>query len=174
MLHAPTINLYYRGKGILKFDREDGNGLPTGLRHLGNAPDFTLSPIEESEKHYSSMEGVKTVDLEETLSRELGGSFTLEEYDTKNLQLALLADANPTFIRPMTSSNIVGKLDFWGMNNRGPRFHVELWRVKLKTTAKLEMISDGIGQIAFEFTVLNDATNHSATPYGLITPIGQS
>lgn len=174
MLHSPTINLYYRGKGRLKFDREDSNGLPTGLRHLGNAPDFTMSPTETSEKHYSSMEGVKTVDLEETTERELGGSFTLEEFDVKNLELALLSRENQSFVRPMSASSIIGKLDFWGTNDRGPKFHVQLWRVKIKTTAKLGMISDAIGQIAFEFTVLNDTTNHPNEPYGIITPLGQS
>jgi hypothetical protein len=174
MTTAHSTSLYYRGKGILKFDRFDEDGLPTGLRDMGNAPDFSVGVTEETSKHYSAREGVKTLDLEDTLTQELSGAFTLEEYDADNLRLALLAVASDFFIRPMTVSNIRGKLDYWGTNTQGPRYHIQLWKVKIKNNSKLGMIGENIGSIPFEFTVENDAANYPNEPYGLITPIDES
>jgi hypothetical protein len=174
MDRSHSTNLYYRGKGILKFDRLDDDGLPTGLRDLGNAPDFSLGTSEETSKHYSAREGVKTLDKEDTLTQELSGAFTLEEFDIENLQMALLADKGAFFIRPMSASNIEGALDFWGTNTQGPKFHIQLWKVKIKNNSKLGMISENIGSIPFEFTVESDLTNHPNDPYGLITPLAES
>jgi hypothetical protein len=171
---AHNVDLYFRGKGILSFDREDEDGLPTGLRDLGNAPSFELGATVESEKHYSAREGVKTVDKEDDLSRELGGSFSLEEYDVQNLKMALLADAAGFQIRPLTASNVQGKLDLWGTNDQGMMFHVQVWKAKIKPVAKLGFISEGLGSIGFEFTAQNDEDNHADCPYALITPIGES
>ena len=69
------------------FDRWDSAGLPTGFRDVGNATLVSLAPEEETLEHYSSREGIKTLDLEVTLSRKLKGKFTVDEYDKRNLQL---------------------------------------------------------------------------------------
>ncbi|MCK9597689.1 MAG: hypothetical protein M0R06_01535 [Sphaerochaeta sp.] len=175
MTQAHSTDLYTLGKGIMKFDRWDSSGLPTGLRDVGNATSFTLQPTEETLEHYSEREGVKTLDKEVTLTRKLNGKFTLDEYDKDNLAMALMADElGDGSLALMQVSNVQGELDFVMTNEVGAKYHVQLWSVKLKTTTELGLISDDWGKIDFEFTVQNDAANHPTSPYGLMTPLGES
>ncbi len=171
---AHSTDLYTLGKGILKFDRFDANGLPTGLRDLGNAPSFALAPEEETLEHFSSRERIRTLDLEVTLTRKLKGSFVLDEYDKDNLRIALFGGTGVFAINPMTTGEIRGMLDFVSMNDVGPKYHVELWDVKLKPTSEVSFISDDWATINFEFTVQNDATSHPESPYGRLTPLAES
>lgn len=168
-----SVDLYTIGKGILQFDRFDSDGLPTGLRDLGNAPNFTLTPSEDSLEHFSSREGIKTLDLEVSLIRKITGKFTLDEYDRENLRLALFGATGAWAINLLTAGTIEGTLDFVGTNDVGPRFHVEIWKAKLKPVSEINFISEGWGAIDFEFTVQKDIT-HVGEEYGKITLIGES
>ena len=170
---AHSTDLYILGKGILKFDRWV-NGVPTGLKDMGNCTSFSLAPTEETKKHYSSREGVQKVDLEVTTSRELGVKFTLEEYDKNILAMALFGDTSGFSINLMQATEVVGTLDFVGTNELGPRYHVQLWKVKLRSTGEVNFISDDWGNIQFEGVVLDDQANHPSQPYGIITPLGES
>jgi hypothetical protein len=171
---AHDTDLYTLGKGILSFDRFDADGLPQGLRDLGNAPDFALTPVEETLEHFSSRGGIKTRDVERTLQRKLNGKFTLEEYDKDNLKLALFSDEVGYAIEPMTAGDIIGQLDFVMTNDVGPKYHVQLWNVKLKPSGDIAFISEDWGKIGFEFAVQDDSANHPNSPYGLITPLSES
>jgi hypothetical protein len=171
---AHSTDLYSIGKGILKFDRFDADGLPTGLRDLGNAPSFTLTPSADVLEHYSSREGVDTLDWERDLKRKINGKFTLDEFDPENLRLALFAETGSFSLELLTAGNILGMLDFIGTNDVGPRYHVELWSVKLKPSSEVAFISDALGVVDFEFTIQSDAANHPESPYGRITLIGES
>jgi hypothetical protein len=171
---AHSTDLYFIGKGILKFDRFDAAGLPTGLRDMGNAPAFILTPEEETLEHYSSREGVRTLDKEVALTRKLKGSFTLDEYDKENLRLALFGVTGHFAIEPLTAGDIRGEIDFVSKNDVGPQYHVQLWDVKIKPASSVNFISEEWGTVEFELTVQNDAANHPDSPYGKITPLGES
>jgi hypothetical protein len=173
-LNAHDTGLYSIGKGILQFDRLDADGLPTGLRDLGNAPNFSLTPTADTLEHFSSREGVDTLDWERDVKRKINGKFTLDEYDRENLRIALMGEADTYSIHLLTASNIQGMLDFVGSNEVGPKYHVELWSVKLKPVSEVNFISGEIGTVDFEFTVQDDAANHPDSPYGRITLIGES
>ncbi len=170
---AHSTDLYTIGKGILKFDRFDANGLPTGLRDLGNAPNFTLTPTEEIIEHFSSREGIKTLDLEKSLSRKINGKFTLDEYDQDNLRLALFGVTGSFSIKLLQAGVIEGQIDFTGTNEVGPKYHVEIWKAKLRPTSDVNFISEGWATIDFEFTVQKDE-GHPGEEYGRITLIGES
>jgi hypothetical protein len=171
---AHSTDLYTIGKGIMQFDRQDADGLSTGLRDLGNAPNFALSPSEDTIEHYSSREGVDTLDWERAIKRKIGGKFTLDEFDPENLRLALFGETGAFSINLMTAGNILGMLDFVASNDVGPKYHVELWVVKLKAVSEVNFISAELATVDFEFTVQNDEANHPDSPYGRITLIGES
>jgi len=169
-----STELYTLGKGILKFDRFDVDGLPTGLRDLGNAPNFNLTIEIEKIEHFSSREGISTIDWTRTKVRRLKGSFELEEFDRENLRLWLFGKAGAFGIAPLTSGDLLGILDFWPMNDIGPNYHYEGWRVKLTPTGSLGFISEDLGRFGFEFESESDLTVHPDSPYGLLTLIGES
>lgn len=171
---AHSTELYSIGKGIIKFDRFDSDGLPTGLRDLGNCPSFVLIPSEDVIEHYSSREGIDTLDWQRGLRRKLTGRFTLDEYDRENLRLALFGETGTYAIYPLTAGAILGELDFTGTNDVGPRWHVQLWKVMLRATSEVNFISSDLATISFEFSVQNDEENHPNDPYGRITLIGES
>jgi hypothetical protein len=174
MDEAHNVALYFRGTGVLSFDRFDEDDLPTGLRDLGNAMVFTLGVPIEKKEHKEYRSATPTTDLEITASKKLTGKFTLDEYDVENLRLFLFANTGTFAIAPLTSGDIRGQLDFVGANDQGIKFHVQLWIIKLFPSGDLGMISDDYGQIPFEFTVEADTVGHANSPYGLITPIGES
>ena len=169
-----STELYTLGKGILKFDRFDVDGLPTGLRDLGNAPTFNLTIEIEKIEHFSSREGISTIDWTRTKVRRLKGSFELEEFDRDNLRLWLFGKEGSFGIAPLTSGDLLGTLDFWPMNDIGPNYHYEGWKVKLTPTGSLGFISDDLGRFGFEFESESDLIVHPDSPYGLLTLIGES
>ncbi len=168
-------NLYSLGKGILKFDRFDPNGLPTGLVDLGNATEFNLSVSIETLKHYSSREGTRKVDKEITMLQELNGSFVLDEKSRNNMRLYFQAKTGTWAIKPLTVSEVRGRLDFISTNEVGPRWHVQLWDVKIKPAGEHGFIQEAEwGTMGFDFTVQSDELNHPDSPYGEIILIGES
>jgi hypothetical protein len=172
---AHSTDLYTIGKGIAKFDRLDTDGLPTGLRDLGNCTLWSLLPAKETLEHYSSREGIKTLDKEVTLSRKLTGKLTLDEFDSNNLAMALNADvAGDGSMSLLVSGDVEGELDLWMTNDVGAKFHIQIWKAKLAATSELGFITDEWGVMEFEFTVEDDYANHPDSRYGLITPLGLS
>lgn len=169
-----STELFTLGKGILKFDRFDADGLPTGLRDLGNAPVFNLTIEVEKIEHFSSREGISTIDWTRTKVRRLKGSFELEEFDRENLRLWLFGKEPGYAIAPLTSGDLLGILDFSPMNDIGPNYHYQGWRVKLTPTGSLGFISEELGRFGFEFEAESDLSNHPNSPYGLLTLIGES
>jgi hypothetical protein len=162
------------GKGILKFDRFDAQGLPTGLRDLGNAPNFTIQPVLETLEHFSSREGIKKKDKTVIVSAGLTVKFKLDEYDRKNLALAMMATESGDILTLLASTTLEGELEFTGTNAVGPKFLVRLWKVSIKPTSEISFIGDAWGEIDFEGEVLSDVTGHPDNPYGTITEIGES
>jgi len=171
---AHSTELFTLGKGIVKFDRFDVDGLPTGLRDVGNAPAFNLTIEIEKIEHITSREGIGTVDWTRTKIRRLKGNFELDEFDRENLRLWLFGQTGSFAIAPLTSGDLIGTLDFWPTNDIGPNYHYEGWRVKLSPTGNLGLISDELGKIGFEFEAETDIDTHPVSPYGLLTLIGES
>lgn len=81
----PQPDRYKLGRGILYFAELDDNGRPKGWRDLGNAPEFNLNIEQETLEHRSSREGLRSVDKEVTISRDLNFNFQLEEFNHQNM-----------------------------------------------------------------------------------------
>jgi hypothetical protein len=164
---TPSVNNYSLGKGIITFDRLV-DGVPTGQRHLGNAPSCELQVEVTELEHVSSMSGIEEVDL--TVVTRLKGMirFTLEEYDLENLALALYGDVAGGILNAMSDTQVQGELKFIGNTDVGPSFNLTAWKVSLKPTGGFPLISSDWGAIPFEGTILKDAENHPAQPYFLM------
>ena len=67
---------------------------------------------------------------------------------------------------PATRSEVEGLLRFVGDVTFGSNFEVCYWRVKLKVTGDINLISDEWTQIEFEGDVLDDSANHPTQPKG--------
>ena len=160
------------GKGIVSFDRYDSSGLPTGLRDLGNAPALNLTIEVEKIEHITAREGINTIDWTRTKLRRLKGDFDLEEFDRDNLRLYLFGKTGTFSIAPLTSGDLLGKIDFWPMNDIGPKYHFEAY-VMLSPKGSLGFISDDLGKYGFDFEAQQDDTDVDF-PYGKLTLIGES
>jgi hypothetical protein len=162
---APSTGNYYLGKGVLKFDRFDALGLPTGLRDMGNAPNFTIQPVVETLPHYSSRGGIREKDLEVVTLVGATVKFTLDEYDRQNLAAAVLGDVSGMVVRGLTMPQIEGQLQFFGSNDVGPNYNATIHRVRLKPTSEIPFITDDWGKVEFEGEVLSDVAGNPTSPF---------
>jgi len=170
---AHSTELLTLGKGIVKFDRYDDDGTPNGLRDLGNAPSLNLTVEVETIEHITSREGINTIDWTRTKLRRLKGDFELEEFDAENLNLYLFGTRPDGWsIAPLTSGDLLGKLDFWPMNDIGPRYHFEAY-MKLSPKGSLGLISDDLVKYGFDFEAQKDESEPDF-PYGKLTLIEES
>jgi hypothetical protein len=83
---SPQTRDYLLGRGALYF-APNTDGEAGAYRHLGNAPEFALNVEVETLEHQSSLEGLKTIDLEVIVSQKIGLSFTLDEINFDNVAL---------------------------------------------------------------------------------------
>jgi len=174
-LKSHDLGLLRLGKGIVSFDRFDADGLPTGLRDLGNVPSMALTPTEEVIEHYTARENIKRLDDIIPVSQKIIGKFTLEEFDRENLRIALFGEVGSYSIHGMTAAVVEGQLELWPTNDQGPKYHFQAWKVRLRPTGDVGLIDDtALGTMAFEFTCLNDAANHPESPYFDYTLLGES
>lgn len=171
---AHDVKLLYLGKGIVMFDRFDADGLPTGLRDIGNAPTFNLVITIDKLEHYSAREGIATMDLQVIRTRKLEGSFELEEFDRENLRLWLMAQTGTWSVDPMTAGQITGLIDFVGTNDVGPNYHYEGWVINLFPKGDMALIGTDWGKFGFDFTVTKDELGHPYNPWGKLTLLGES
>ncbi len=78
---------YNLGRGKVYFAELDSNDLPTGYRDLGNATEFMISVEKEELDHFSTREGLKTVDKQVVVSQKVGLTLTLDEINFDNLAM---------------------------------------------------------------------------------------
>lgn len=169
---AHSTKLLTLGKGIPSFDRYDPDGLPTGLRDLGNAPALNLIVEVEKIEHITDREGINIVDWTRTKLLRLRGNFNLDEYDRENLRLWLFGKTGSYSIAPLTSTDLIGWLDFWPTNDIGPKYHFE-GLVKLSPTGNMGLISRDLQVIGFDFEAQRNEDD-AEYPYGKLTLIGES
>lgn len=83
----PQTKDYLLGRGALYEIELDDDFLTDGMpqRHLGNAPEFSINVEVETLEHQSSLEGLKTIDLEVIVSQKFGFSFQLDEINWGNV-----------------------------------------------------------------------------------------
>jgi len=99
------------GRGVLKLDLFAGGATETAkFIDMGNATAFSLNIDEETLEHTSKRTGLAQIDQSVTLSKELTGSFTLDEYDVQQLATALSADVDELTFASASVYNAASKL----------------------------------------------------------------
>lgn len=152
-LQSPNVDNYFIGKGNVYFTE-------TGLaeRHLGNVPNFVMTPSLDTLEHFSSMGGIRSKDLEIILSQSITLAITLEEFTPANIALALLgtvdedAVGGPT-VEIFSRTSVRGAIRFDGTNLYGAQMLVKLHNVAFTPQADVGLITDELGQIELEAAV---------------------
>lgn len=81
------------GAGELYLDRIDQKtGKNTGLRHLGNVSNFTISTTVETKKKYSSMEAAKGLLASVPTQISCTGKLSMDYYQPENLALGMMGE----------------------------------------------------------------------------------
>jgi hypothetical protein len=169
-LTAPSTGNYRIGKGVVSFKKE---GEPD-FTHLGNCIEAVITPAVETLEHFSSMEGVRTKDLEVVLEKAGTAKLTLEEFTAYNLGLMVLgtvdeaAAGGPT-IEIFSESEIIGELKIEGTNDVGPRVNAHLYRVSVKPTGDLGFIEDEWGNMEIEMEMMvSDVEGPTKGKFGVL------
>lgn len=173
-MEAPSTENYQLGSGVISFDKFDSDGLPTGMRDLGNAVLMTIEVAVEKKDHFTRRTALRSRDKTVVLSASAMVKFTLDEYDRNNVALALFGTLSGNVISIMKETEILGQIRFVGDPTAGPRWSVDLWRVNLKPTKPVDFLSEDWGTLEFEGTIEDDTDNHPSTPYGTVQEIWDS
>ena len=89
MFGTPNPNDLLVGAGKTYFRRWNDDGTKEPFRHMGNIPDFKMSPNIEKMTKFSSMDAAKEVYAEAVKSMSYKPTLTLDEFNPFNLALAL-------------------------------------------------------------------------------------
>ena len=95
-MSTPNVENYTLGRGSLFWaDWDEATQTYSGERHLGNAPEVTLSTNVTNLDHFSSMAGLKAKDKTAVsqISPQIG--FTLEEFESENWKLLVYGTSEP-------------------------------------------------------------------------------
>ena len=154
---APDTRNYQIGKGNLFFTPEGGSE-----RHIGNVPECEIELEPETLEHFSSMEGVRSKDVEVVVQQEGTVTVLMEEITPENLAIAMLGTATQvngnTEIDIMSRSQIVGRLRFEGTGDVGPKYNFDLPRVSFRPNGAVPWISDEWNQLPIQGEILRDPT----------------
>lgn len=143
---AASVNNYFIGKGIVSFKPSGGV-----YRDLGNVPLFEFTPANEELEHYSSREGVKTLDKVVSTSVKGTVKISMEEYVLENMAIAVLgSDPVGNSIDILAESSITGSLKCVGTNDVGKKFEIELLLVTFKAGSTISFIGDDWGAMEVE------------------------
>lgn len=88
--NAPSSENLLLGKGQLFFDRFDGSGNKTGLRHLGNVETFELTISDDKVQKFSSMTAGAPLYKEVNRRRTCTLKVTGNEFHPENMALATM------------------------------------------------------------------------------------
>jgi hypothetical protein len=165
---------YSFGKGILKFDRLDDLGLPTGLRDLGNVREFSIMPSIEPLEHFSARKGIPKKRSAPGVLIGAEIEFVLDEFDLDNLAFSLFGKHRGGPVE--FNGPPEGELRFEAVGE-GPRFIVTIWRVRLippQDDFTYFLDRPEYGELKFKGEVLADIVSHRESPYFTIEEAGMA
>ena len=154
---------YTIGKGILSF-KATGSA---SFVDLGNAPTVDLDIKTDFLSHYSSREGIKTLDLKVPMSREATLKIVLDEIAPENLAIALYGTHTPGTgggsptagkVDGFKSKAVTGELKLVGKNDIGKKYEWAFKNVTLAPSGALKLIGDDWMEIELEGSVSADTT----------------
>jgi hypothetical protein len=92
---VPSTQEYLIGRGVLQLAMLNDDGTPQGFKDVGNVPTMTLNVESEEYEHFSSRQGLKTLDMSATISQTASSSFVIENVqDFGNLKFFFSGEAS--------------------------------------------------------------------------------
>lgn len=167
---------YYSGQGVLMIGRKDPvTGEPMGLRPVGNVPDCKITNGSTVVEHKGSQDGQRATDARLQTEIKVGLSFTIESFDSKNLELALRGDDTaiaagtatdeplmgyPGLVTGLKHIKISSLVVKQGVTTLTPFVDADTpWDYKVNTEAGSIMLNDG-SDVAFDqFTPASPSTD---------------
>jgi hypothetical protein len=163
-----TTDLLTVGKGIGVF-KPLGS---TTFYDLGNCSAIELSPSFQTLDHFSSRRGVKLRDKRIITEKLAELRVVMEEWAARNLAIILAADIDETdpttpILNIGTLAATTGEFRFYGTNDVGPKWNVVFPSIDFLPTGKLNLISDGWGEMEVTGSML---ANTDTGSFGTMTP----
>lgn len=97
--------MYFSGQGKVFIASRATNGLPAAMRWVGNVPDLKITLETEKLEHKESSSGQRLTDLSLITGKKASVEFTLEEFSSDNLALALYGSKSS-----ITGSTVTGEV----------------------------------------------------------------
>src|SRR5262252_7631182 len=148
-VRSPNTDNYLIGKGICLFKLDGADE----FRHMGNVNSLEITPAVEKFEHFSSMEGTKTKDLTLVLSKSGEIKIVMEEATAENIAMLMLGDVDEsaygtgTTIDLFSRSSLTGAFRFYGNNDQGPRWFIDIPRVTFNPSGAFSPISEELAQM---------------------------
>jgi hypothetical protein len=118
---------------------------------VGNVPTLDITPTIEKLEHFSSMEGTKTKDEVITLSKSGTIKMVMEEITADNIALLMLGDVTKTgysaSISLFSRAAITTAFQFYGTNDKGPRWFIDIPKVIWNPSGAFSPISDAYAKL---------------------------
>ena len=146
-IQSPSTKNLLIGKGVILLKPE---GAST-FYPVGNVPTLDLTPTIEKLEHFSSMEGTKTKDEVITLTKSGTIKMVMEEITANNIALLMLGDVTATgygaSIKLFSRASITSAFQFYGTNDKGPRWFVDIPKVIWNPSGAFSPISDAYAKL---------------------------
>jgi hypothetical protein len=97
-LKYPIPHIPMLGKGSILFDIFDANGLPTGLRHLGNCTKFELDLKDDIAELYQSLNKNVTLIATAVKKRQPKISITGTDFSSNHVSIAQMSTGKSTLV----------------------------------------------------------------------------
>jgi hypothetical protein len=128
-----------------------------------------LGPITAVSVKFGAGAGVAgvdftVVDAKAGLIQILPGTILTGAVTVDYTPTAYTGTTGPSVISGGSVGRIEGALKFLGDPTSGPRQNVDVWHVLISPNGALGLISDGFADIGLNMEVLDDSTNHPASP----------
>lgn len=147
---------YSLGRGKVYVGEWSAGVFPATYEEMGNAPEVSLELTEETLEHYNSQAGLRTKDKSVTLETGYNLKITTDELSSANLARFVkgtITAATVTDNLFITGNDVLDQefaIKFVADNPAGPNYTYYFWRVKLKPSGEIAMISDEWAQMAYE------------------------
>lgn len=139
---------YYVGKGAVSIKLTGDNN----YRDVGNVTQFEFTPEIEELEHFSSREGVRTLDRTVVLQTSGSLRMVMEEFSSANMAVALLGDVGSDgsgrdAIEVYSNTQITGAVRFVGSNDVGPQWQIDFPSVSFRPSSSINWLSDEWGTL---------------------------
>jgi hypothetical protein len=146
-INAPSTKNYLIGKGVCLLKPEGASD----FYPVGNVPTLDITPTIEKLEHFSSMEGTKTKDEVIVLSKSGTIKMVMEEITADNIALLMLGDVTKTgysaSIALFSRASLTSAFQFYGTNDKGPRWFIDIPRVIWNPSGAFSPISDAYAKL---------------------------